>query len=111
MGGGTRGGPAAAPGPGPPPPGPGSRLQPADTADPTPPRSRPTLPPPPHTPPGPILPADDLRAIGELAIKHDLWIISDEVYEHLVFEGAEFVSPLSDPALADRVIAVSSISK
>ncbi len=35
----------------------------------------------------------------------------DEVYEHLVFEGSKFASPLSHPAIADRVIAVSSISK
>jgi arginine:pyruvate transaminase len=46
-----------------------------------------------------------------VARAHDLWIVVDEVYEDLVFEGVEFVSPLNDPALADRVIAVSSISK
>ncbi len=65
----------------------------------------------PHNPTGAILTAEEVRQIGELAIKHDLWIISDEVYEHLVFEGAKFVSPLSEPELVDRVIAVSSISK
>ncbi len=65
----------------------------------------------PHNPTGAILTPEDVRKIGELAIEHDLWIISDEVYEHLIFEGAEFASPLSDTALADRVIAVSSISK
>jgi len=65
----------------------------------------------PHNPTGSILTVGDIDAIGELAVKHDLWIISDEVYEHLVFDGATFVSPLSRPAFADRVIAVSSISK
>lgn len=65
----------------------------------------------PHNPTGAILTAEDIAAIGALAVEHDLWIISDEVYEELVFEGSEFVSPLSVPELADRVIAVSSVSK
>ncbi len=89
----------------------GFRLQAEDIAERITPRSRAILLTTPHNPTGAILTAEDVRIIGELAIKHDLWIISDEVYEHLVFEGAEFVSPLSDPDLADRVIAVSSISK
>ncbi|WP_419738468.1 pyridoxal phosphate-dependent aminotransferase [Ruegeria sp.] len=89
----------------------GFRLQAEDIAARITPRSRAILLTTPHNPTGAILTAEDVRKIGELAIKHDLWIISDEVYEHLVFEGAEFVSPLSDPDLADRVIAVSSISK
>lgn len=65
----------------------------------------------PHNPTGSILTVEDIDAIGELALKHDLWIISDEVYDQLVFDRAEFVSPLSRSAYADRVIAVSSISK
>ncbi len=65
----------------------------------------------PHNPTGAILTADDIAAIGKLAIEHDLWIISDEVYEELIFEGSAFTSPLADPVLADRVIAVSSVSK
>ncbi|UWQ32053.1 pyridoxal phosphate-dependent aminotransferase [Leisingera sp. M527] len=89
----------------------GFRMQASDIAARITPRSRAILLTTPHNPTGAILTADDLREIGALAIKHDLWIISDEVYEHLIFEGAEFISPLSDPALADRVIAVSSISK
>ncbi|AHD01782.1 pyridoxal phosphate-dependent aminotransferase [Leisingera methylohalidivorans] len=89
----------------------GFRMQASDLAARITPRSRAILLTTPHNPTGAILTAEDLREIGELALKHDLWIISDEVYEHLVFEGAEFVSPLSEPALADRVIAVSSISK
>ncbi len=89
----------------------GFRLQAEDIAERISPRSRAILLTTPHNPTGAIVTAEDVRKIGELAIKHDLWIISDEVYEHLVFEGAEFVSPLSVPDLADRVIAVSSISK
>lgn len=65
----------------------------------------------PHNPTGAILTAEDLRAIGALAVEHDLWIISDEVYEELVFDGVDYTSPLALPEIADRVIAVSSISK
>lgn len=89
----------------------GFRLQADDLAKRITPQTRAILLNTPHNPTGAILTADDIRAIGELAKKHDLWIISDEVYEHLVFDDAEFVSPLSFPEIADRVIAVSSISK
>ena len=65
----------------------------------------------PHNPTGAVLTRDDIAAIGRLAIEHDLWIISDEVYEDLIFDGTDFTSPLSVPELADRVIVVSSISK
>ncbi|EBA15559.1 aspartate aminotransferase, putative [Roseobacter sp. SK209-2-6] len=65
----------------------------------------------PHNPTGSILTRADIEEIGALALEHDLWIISDEVYAELVFDGAEFVSPLSDPKLAERVIVVSSVSK
>ncbi|MDA5093705.1 pyridoxal phosphate-dependent aminotransferase [Aliiroseovarius sp. KMU-50] len=65
----------------------------------------------PHNPTGAILTAADIEEIGKLAREHDLWIISDEVYEELIFEASSFTSPLSRPDLADRVIVVSSISK
>mgnify|MGYP000739347211 CR=1 FL=1 len=89
----------------------GFRMQAEDIAERITPRSRAILLTSPHNPTGAILTAADIEAIGALAIKHDLWIISDEVYEYLVFDGSTFVSPLSNPAIADRVIAVSSISK
>jgi arginine:pyruvate transaminase len=65
----------------------------------------------PHNPTGAILRPEEIAAIGAVARRHDLWIVVDEVYEDLVFEGARFASPLADPALAERVIALSSISK
>ncbi|MGI1663888.1 pyridoxal phosphate-dependent aminotransferase [Palleronia sp. KMU-117] len=89
----------------------GFRMDAADLAARVTPRSRAILLNSPHNPTGAILSRDDLQAIGEVATAHDLWILSDEVYEDLVFEGAEFVSPLAFPHLADRVVAASSISK
>ncbi|MFN7223333.1 MAG: pyridoxal phosphate-dependent aminotransferase [Paracoccaceae bacterium] len=65
----------------------------------------------PHNPTGAVLRPDDIAALGAVAKAHDLWILSDEVYEEMVFEGTEFTSPLSDPDLADRVIGAASISK
>jgi len=65
----------------------------------------------PHNPSGAILTSEDINAIGKVAIEHDLWIVSDEVYEDFVYEAGTFNSPLASAELADRVIVVSSISK
>lgn len=89
----------------------GFRMQPADLAARITPRSRVIFLNTPHNPTGAVLTRQDIADIGDLAIRHDLWIVSDEVYEDLVFAGAEFVSPLDFPELADRTIATASISK
>lgn len=65
----------------------------------------------PHNPTGAILCAGDIRALGDLARAHDLWILSDEVYEEMVYEGARFTSPFDLPELADRTVVAASISK
>ncbi len=65
----------------------------------------------PHNPTGAILQPDGLRAIGELAQRHDLWIVSDEVYGDLTHDGRPFTSALSDPAFEERTICTASISK
>ena len=65
----------------------------------------------PHNPTGAVLSAAEIAAIGALATQHDFWLISDEVYEELVFDGVAFASALDDPALADRTVAVASLSK
>jgi len=75
------------------------------------PRSRAILLTTPHNPTGAILTEGDIAAIAGLARARDLWIVSDEVYEELVFDGQRFVSPLARAEIADRVIVVSSISK
>ncbi len=65
----------------------------------------------PHNPTGAVLRATDLAEIGALARAHDLWIVCDEVYEEMIFEGVRFASPLDQADLAERVIVASSISK
>ena len=89
----------------------GFRLDAADIAAAVTPRTRVLLLNSPHNPTGAVLTHADLEAIGAVARKHDLWIVSDEVYEDLIFPGTTFVSPLSIPELADRVVVTCSISK
>ena len=64
----------------------------------------------PHNPTGAVLDKQSIAEIGEVCREHDLWIVSDEVYESLIYEG-DFVSPFDIDALSDRVIANASISK
>ncbi len=89
----------------------GFRLQAADVAAKITPRTRVLFLNTPHNPTGAVLREADLRALGDLARQHDLWIVSDEVYEELVFPGARFLSPFDRADLAGRVIVTSSISK
>lgn len=89
----------------------GFRIRAADIAARITPRSRAILLNTPHNPTGAVLTRQDIREIGALARKHDLWIISDEVYEELIFDGVPFASPLAEPDLADRAVVASSISK
>ena len=53
----------------------------------------------------------EIRAISALAVKHDLWIVSDEVYATLIHSGGTFYSPFFEKELEERVIVCSSISK
>lgn len=89
----------------------GFRLQADDVAARITPRSRVLFLNTPHNPTGAVLSAEDISALARLCVEHDLWILCDEVYEDMVFEGTHFASPLDDLALADRVIVASSISK
>ncbi len=65
----------------------------------------------PHNPTGSTIDSSDVAALRELAERHDLIVIADEVYEHLVFDGAEHASVLRDERLAARAFAVSSFGK
>lgn len=89
----------------------GFRIRAADIADRITPASRVIFLNSPHNPTGAVLTRSDFAEIGALAKQHDLWILCDEVYEDLVFDGVAFASPLDLPDLAERVIVASSISK
>lgn len=64
----------------------------------------------PHNPTGSLLDRKTLTALGAIAMDHDLWIVCDEVYEDLIFEG-DFASPLEIADLRERTVVTSSISK
>jgi N-succinyldiaminopimelate aminotransferase len=65
----------------------------------------------PHNPTGSILAAEHVERIVALAAQHDAVIVSDEVYEHLVFDGRRHVPTASLPGAAERTLTVSSAAK
>ena len=65
----------------------------------------------PHNPSGAVFSATDLDALAELAQTHNLWVLSDEVYEHIVYDAAQHQSVLRHAALAERSFVVSSFGK
>jgi N-succinyldiaminopimelate aminotransferase len=64
----------------------------------------------PHNPTGMVLTRAELAAIAELAVERDLLVVTDEVYEHLVFDG-EHVPLISLPGMRDRTVSISSAGK
>jgi N-succinyldiaminopimelate aminotransferase len=64
----------------------------------------------PHNPTGMVLSRDELTAIASLAVERDLLVVTDEVYEHIVFEG-EHVPISSLPGMRDRTVTISSAGK
>ena len=65
----------------------------------------------PHNPTGGVLTRADIEAIAALAARHGLWILSDEAYEDVVFDGTEHVSPASLPGMYERTISLYTFSK
>ena len=65
----------------------------------------------PHNPTGMVLSHDDLRALAELAVEAGLLVISDEVYEHLVFDGRRHRPISTYPGMAERTVTISSAAK
>ncbi|MGH8080099.1 MAG: pyridoxal phosphate-dependent aminotransferase [Lysobacter sp.] len=65
----------------------------------------------PHNPSGAMFDADDIARLSELLNDTGLWLLSDEVYEHIVFDGRVHESVLRYPRLRDRAFVVSSFGK
>ena len=66
----------------------------------------------PSNPTGSVYSAAQVKAIGEWAVKNNIWIISDEIYEHLLYDGATAPSlPVIVPALADSCIIINGVAK
>jgi aspartate aminotransferase len=65
----------------------------------------------PNNPTGAVLTREQLQAVAAVAIERDLWVVSDEAYEHLLFDGATHVSLASLPGMAERTVSVYTFSK
>jgi N-succinyldiaminopimelate aminotransferase len=64
----------------------------------------------PHNPTGVVFTPDELAQIAELACSHDLLVVSDEVYEHMVYEGSH-LPIVSLPGMSERTVTISSAAK
>lgn len=64
----------------------------------------------PHNPTGTVLTGEEAAAIAELAVERDLLVVTDEVYEHLVFDG-EHIPLISLPGMRERTVSISSSGK
>ncbi len=66
----------------------------------------------PSNPTGAVYTADEIRAIGRWVEDHQLWVLTDEIYEHLVYDGVETGSmPVLCPELADYCVVVNGVAK
>ncbi|KAB7667796.1 pyridoxal phosphate-dependent aminotransferase [Bacillus sp. B1-b2] len=65
----------------------------------------------PHNPTGAVLPESYLIEMAEIAIKHDLLVLSDEIYEKLIYDGTEHISIASLPGMFERTITINGFSK
>ena len=66
----------------------------------------------PSNPTGAVYPPAEVRAIGEWALKHGIWVITDEIYEHLTFGDNVFTSILAEvPGLADTCVILNGVAK
>lgn len=88
----------------------GFRVDPADVAALITPKTRALLLNSPNNPSGACLPLLVWQELASLCVRHELWLISDEVYSDLVYEG-QHVSPASLPGMAERTATINSLSK
>jgi len=65
----------------------------------------------PSNPCGKVFSRAELEAVAALAIEHDLFVITDEIYEYFVFDGAQHISLATLPGMAERTISISGLSK
>ena len=65
----------------------------------------------PNNPTGRVLTGAELEAVRDVAVKHDLWVVGDEIYEHLVYDGHRHVSIATLPGMRERTVVVNGMSK
>ncbi|MDG2112317.1 MAG: pyridoxal phosphate-dependent aminotransferase [Actinomycetota bacterium] len=66
----------------------------------------------PSNPTGAVYSRDEIEAIGRWAAEHEIWVVTDEIYEHLVYDGVEHHSmPVLVPEIADRCVVLNGVAK
>ncbi len=65
----------------------------------------------PHNPTGKVFTHEEIELVCELAREHEAWVVTDEVYEHLTFDGAEHVPVATLPGMVERTLTISSAGK
>lgn len=66
----------------------------------------------PSNPTGSVYTVEQVRAIGEWALKNEIWVITDEIYEHMLYDGATAPSlPVMFPELRDQTIVINGVAK
>lgn len=65
----------------------------------------------PANPSGKVFSRKELEAIAAFAVRHDLFIFTDEIYEHFVYDGRKHIAPATLPGIQDRTITISGVSK
>jgi aminotransferase len=65
----------------------------------------------PANPSGRVFSRQELQSIVDIATNHDLFVFTDEIYEHFVYDGRRHISPASLPGAAERTISISGFSK
>lgn len=65
----------------------------------------------PHNPLGKVFTREELTVIADLAREHDAWVVSDEVYEHMTYDGAVHVPIATLPGMAERTLTIGSAGK
>jgi aminotransferase len=65
----------------------------------------------PNNPTGRVFTREELEAIGELCVRHDAIAITDEIYEHIVYDGAGHVPMATIPGMEERTVTISALSK
>jgi aspartate/methionine/tyrosine aminotransferase len=90
---------------------PGWRFDPERTEAAVGPRTRAIVMTTPHNPAGRVFDQDELEALAEIAIRHDLLVFTDEIYEHIVYDGREHRSVALLPGMRERTVTISALSK
>ena len=65
----------------------------------------------PNNPTGRVITQEEMDAIVEVAMEHDLYVISDEIYETVIFDGRQHLSPAAVPGMAERTLTINGLSK